>query len=157
MICTPGRIRTQLPFDLYHRMMHSHVSATEWNAQQVECRQCGRIMIASSLSCHLADVHDIYQAQDVPEELLEDCPSATYTVTHHWRGKLVCPFQRCEGILKNGWNLCHHFWDVHPQDLVVIPSKGKYQGCHWCGMQVNPFYPRHYTMRECQVGVERKH
>ena len=81
---------------------------------------------------------------------------ATYTVTHRRRGKLVRPFPRCEGVLNDGWNLRRHFRDVHPQDLVVIPSEGKYQRCHRCGMQVNPFYPRHYTTRECQVGVERK-
>ena len=33
MICTPGQIRTQqLPFNSYHRMMHSRISAAEWNA-----------------------------------------------------------------------------------------------------------------------------
>ncbi len=69
---------------------------------------------------------------------------------------MVCPFPQCEDVLNNGWNLRRHFRNVHPQDLVVIPSEGKYQWCHWCIMQVNPFYPCHYTTRECQVGVERK-
>jgi hypothetical protein len=113
-------------------------------------------MLASSLSYHLADVHDIYQAQVVPEELLEDRPPLTYTVTHSWRGKLACPFPCCEGVLNNGWNLCRHFRDVHPKDLVVIPPERMYQQCHRCGMQVSPFYPRHYTSRKCQIGVERK-
>ena len=39
---------------------------------------------------------------------------------------------------------------------INVLSEGKYQHCHWCGMQVNPFYPRHYTSKECQMGVERK-
>jgi hypothetical protein len=82
-------------------------------------------MLASSLSCHLADAHNIYQVQVVPEELLEDRPPVTYTVTHSQRGKLVCLFPCYEGVLNNAWNLCHHFQDVHPQDLVVIPLERK--------------------------------
>jgi hypothetical protein len=107
---------------------------------------------ASKLPQSPADVHDIYQVQVVPEELLEDRPPVTYTVTHSWRGKLVCPFPCCEAILNDGWNLHHHFRYVHPQDL----AKRKYQQCRRCGMQVSPFYPQHYALRECQIRVERK-
>ena len=79
MICTPGRIRTQLPLDSYRRKQRGRVTAAEWNARPVECRQCGKAMLASSLGRHLADVHDIYQSHVVSEELLEDRPPATYT------------------------------------------------------------------------------
>ena len=96
-------------------------------AHVVECRQCGKVMLASSLGRHLSDVHDIYQSQVVSADLLEDCPPATYTVTHRRgrQGKLACPFPRCEGLLNDGWNLRRHFRDVHPMDLVVVPSEGK--------------------------------
>jgi hypothetical protein len=60
MICTPGRIRTQLPSESYRRMMIGRVTASEWNSCDVECYQCGKEMKASSLSRHLADAHDIY-------------------------------------------------------------------------------------------------
>jgi hypothetical protein len=49
-----------------------------------------------------------------------------------------------------------HFWDVHPLDLVMVPKEGRYARCERCGMQVNPFYPRHQYSKECQVGVERR-
>ena len=157
MICTPGRIRTQLPFEPYRRMQRGRVLAAEWNARPVECRQCGKVMLASSLGRHLADVHDIYQSQVISEELLADRPPATYTVARRQAGRgLRCPFPLCEGVLKDGWNLRCHFWDVHPIDLVVVPSEGKFGRCHQCGMQVNPFYPRHYTSKECSIGVEQK-
>ena len=65
MICTPGRIRTQLPFESYRRMQRGRVTAAELNARPVECRQCGKVMLASSLGRHLADVHDIYQSQAI--------------------------------------------------------------------------------------------
>ena len=48
---------------------------------QLECRQCGKVLKASSLGRHLVDVHDIYQQALVAEELLEICPSVLYTVS----------------------------------------------------------------------------
>jgi hypothetical protein len=59
MICTPGRIKTQLLSESYRRMMIGRVTASEWNSRNVEYYQCGNEMKASSLSRHLADVHDI--------------------------------------------------------------------------------------------------
>ncbi len=49
-----------------------------------------------------------------------------------------------------------HFRDVHPKDLVMVPTEGKSRRCDRCGMQVDPRYPRHRFTKECQVGVERK-
>jgi hypothetical protein len=71
MICTPGQIRTQLLVESYCRMHRGQVRAAEWNTCPVECRQCGKTMLASSLGRHHAHVHDIYQSQMVAEELLE--------------------------------------------------------------------------------------
>jgi hypothetical protein len=58
-ICTPGHIWTQLSMKLYRRMQHGQVTAGEWNSHDVECRQCGKVLKASSLGRHLADVHNI--------------------------------------------------------------------------------------------------
>ncbi len=60
MICTPGRIRTQLPSESYCRMQTGQATASEWNSCNIECYQCGKELKASSLGHHLADVHDIY-------------------------------------------------------------------------------------------------
>ena len=49
MICTPGCIQLQLQFEPYRRMQHGRVSAAKWNACEVERRQCGKVMLASSL------------------------------------------------------------------------------------------------------------
>ncbi len=80
MICTPGRIRTQLPTESYRRMQQGQVSASNWNSRKVECRQCGKVLKASSLGRHLADIHDIYQQAVVAKELLEGRPPVLYTV-----------------------------------------------------------------------------
>jgi hypothetical protein len=98
MICTPGRIRTQLSTESYRWMQQGQVSTNEWNSRNVECRQCGKVLKASSLGRHLADVHDIYQQAVVAEELLEDQPPVIYTVRAelHTRA-LQCPYPRCTG------------------------------------------------------------
>jgi ribosomal protein S27E len=57
-------------------MQCGQVMVAKWNARPVECPQCGKTMLASSLGGPLADVHDIYQLQMVTEELLEQRPLA---------------------------------------------------------------------------------
>jgi hypothetical protein len=49
-----------------------------------------------------------------------------------------------------------HFRDVHPLDLVMVPKEGRYARCERCGMQVNPIYPRHQCLKECQVRVDHR-
>ncbi len=114
-------------------------------------------MKASSLSRHLADVHDIYQQTVVAEELLELRPPVLYTVSKGLHAReLPCPYPRCLGRLGKGWRMRRHFRDVHPLDLIMVPKEGCYARCERCGMQVNPIYPRHQYLKECQVGVEHR-
>jgi hypothetical protein len=80
MICTPGKIRMQLPTESYHRMRQGQVSTSDWYSCNVECRQCWKVLKASSLGCHLADIYNIYQQAVVANELLEDQPPVLYTV-----------------------------------------------------------------------------
>jgi hypothetical protein len=127
MICTPGRIWTQLLTKLYCRMQRGMVAAAKWNSRDVQCYQCGKGMKAGSLGCHLADVHDIYQQTVVTKDLLEDQPPMTYTASVGLHGRdLPCPFLGCEGQLWDDWMMQKHFMDVHPLDLVVDPKEGKY-------------------------------
>jgi hypothetical protein len=114
MICTPGKIRIQLPAESYPRMRTSRVTATEWDARNVTCRECGKQMRQSSLSRHLADVHDIYQQAVVAEELLEERDGVTYEAVMNLAGKFSCPYPRCKGELNSGWMMQRHFCDVHP-------------------------------------------
>jgi hypothetical protein len=156
MICTPGRIRTQLPTDLYRQLQRGRVTGAEWNARDIECSRCGKTMKASSLRRHLADMHSVYQQTVVAEEMLV-CHSAKTHVVSEWSpAGLSCPFPECGGLLSSGWMMRQHFWDVHPMDLVKVLKEGKFDRCGRCGMQVDPRYPRHQFTKECQVGVERK-
>jgi hypothetical protein len=90
----------QLSTESYRQMQQGQVSASEWNSCDVECRQCGKVLKASSLGRHLADVHDIYQQAVVAKELLEDQPPVLYTVRAelHTRA-LQCPYPGCTGRL----------------------------------------------------------
>jgi hypothetical protein len=156
MICTPGRIRTQLPVDLYRHLQCGCVTATEWYARDVKCLKCGKMMKATSLCRHLADMHNVYQQTGVAEEMLICQPAETYVVSESSPAGLSCPFHECESFLKDAWMMRRHFWEVHPKDLVKVPKEGKFCWCWRCGMQVNPKYTGHQNTKECQVGVKRK-
>jgi hypothetical protein len=51
-------------------MRRGRVTAAEWNARDVECLKCGKMVKATSLRCHLADMHNVYQQTVVAEEML---------------------------------------------------------------------------------------
>ena len=138
MVCTPGRIRTQLPADSYRRLRRGRVTAAEWNARDVECFKCGKMVKATSLRRHLADMHNVYQQTVVAEEMLICRPAETYVVSESSPAGLSCPFPECGGFLNGGWMMRRHFRDVHPKDLVKVPKEGKFCWCWRCRMQVNP-------------------
>jgi hypothetical protein len=113
-------------------------------------------MKASSLGHHLADIHDVYQQRMGVKEWLGSRPAMTYGVTDWSPAGLACPFPGYDGILRDGWMMQRHFWDVHPMELVNVPKEGKFLWCWRCGMQVNPRYPRHPYTKECQMGVKKR-
>jgi hypothetical protein len=156
MICTPGKIRLQLPDDSYWWMRAGRTLAAEWDACIITCRECGKDMQAGSLSRHLADIHKIYQGQVVAEELLDQCEGVVYKVKER-HGKLKCLFLLCTGELAGRWMMQRHFFDLHPLDYVTIPREGQYPRCPCCGMQVDPHYLAHINMKECRAGTERRH
>jgi hypothetical protein len=98
IICTPGRIRTQLPKASYQRMKRGLVTAEEWDSRKVQCRQCGTSTTASSMRRHLADQHEIYQEVVVAEELLVARAAVTYPATAKFGGEIDCPVPSCVGV-----------------------------------------------------------
>jgi hypothetical protein len=124
MICTPGRIQTQLPTASYTRMREGLTTAEEWDSRKVQCHQCNKMMTASSLYCHLADKHKVYQQVVVAEELLVARAGVTYYLHSDFGGELKCPAPGCAGKLCRGWILWRHFRDLHPLDKVVVSTEG---------------------------------
>jgi len=156
MTCTPGTIRLLLPAESYLRMRTGRTPAAEWDARTVTCRECGKDIRASSLGCHLADQHQIYQQQVVAKELLGRQEGAVYRVPLGL-GKLKCPFPLCKGELANGYATRRHFRDLHPLGYVVVRKEGYYHRCQRCGMQVGSKLPTHINTEECRVGTARRH
>jgi hypothetical protein len=109
MICTPGRIQTQLPTKSYQRLQWGPVTTAEWNVRDIECTKCRKTLKASSLCCHLADMHGIYQQTVVAEEMLECRPAETHEITNWSPAGLTCPVPGCGGILGSGWMMRRHF------------------------------------------------
>jgi hypothetical protein len=156
MICTPGRISTQLLTDSYCRR-HGYGTQTrgQWDARKVECRQCQVTMNASSLSCHLVDIHEVYQQMVVAEELLDNRVGVSYRATTLANGKISCSNPGCVGELGSSWMLRCHFRDIHLKDLLTAPKERQYPHCERCSMQVHFAYPRHTCMKECAMGMAR--
>jgi hypothetical protein len=136
MICTPGKIQLQLPANSYRRMRTGRTLALKWDACIITCRECGKNMGAGSLSCHLADFHEIYQGQVVAEELLDWREGVVYTVKEGHG--LKCLFPLCTGEMAGRWMIQKQFCDLHPLDYVTLPREGRYPWCPCCGMQVDP-------------------
>jgi hypothetical protein len=113
-------------------------------------------MNASSLSRHLADIHEVYQQTVVTEELLDNQAGVSYRATTLANGKISCPYPGCVGELGSSWMLRCHFQDIHPKDLVTAPKEQQYLRCERCSMQVNFAYPRHTNTKECAMGMARR-
>jgi hypothetical protein len=125
MTCTPGTIHLQLPADSYLRMRTGRMTAADWDARTVTCRECGQDMRTSSLGRHLADQHEIYQMHVVADELLNRREGVVYDVPLGC-GKLRCPFPLYRGELASGRMMRRHFRDLHPLDYVVVKKEGRY-------------------------------
>ncbi len=149
MICTPGRIQTQLPTASYARMREGLTTAKEWDSRKLQWHQCNKMMSASSLGHHLTDQHAVYQQVVVAEELLGAQGGMTYHVHPDLGGGLKCPFPGCAGKLCGGWMLQQHFRDLHFFNKVVVLMEGYFLRCERCTMQINPAYPRHIRTQEC--------
>ncbi len=124
MVCTHSRITTQLSTDAY-RCRHGYGThmKEQWDTRMVECRQCQEKMNASSLSHHLADLHEVYQQTVVAEELLDDQAGMLYRATTLANGRISCPYPGCVRELGSSWKLRHHFRDIHLKDLVTAPKE----------------------------------
>ena len=91
MTCTPDTIRLQLPTESHRQMRTGCTPAAKWDAHIVIRRECRKEMRASSLGCHLGNLHMIYQQQVVAEELLNRREGVVYEIPLG-HGTLKCPF-----------------------------------------------------------------
>jgi hypothetical protein len=105
--------------------------------------------------------HNIFQSMVFQQEIVVNCPPVICcAIKLIAAGKYICPVLFCAGNSSKKWSLRQHFNGCHPQDLVVIPSKGTVppQKCKRCEMQTEPgaLYLRHQRNQLCQDGWDRK-
>jgi L-rhamnose mutarotase len=155
-VCTPGKIRVQLPTDSYNRMREG-VAAGEESKRAVVWHVCEKTLQARSLRSHLESTHDIYQQVVVPNGLLEERAGIRYKAERvGCKMSSRCPSPGCPGKLSSACMLRRHFRDLHPTDSVEVPWEGHYPQCERCAMQCNLKYPRHIHSQVCQTGAERR-
>ncbi len=134
MVCTPGKIRFQLPTDSYKRPREG-VTAGEESKRAVVCHVCKKNLQARSLRLHLESTHNIYQQVVVADDLLEEHAGIHYEAERVGRKMPIkCSFPGCPGKLSSTYMLRRHFRDLHPKDSVEVSWEGHYPRCEWCVM-----------------------
>ncbi len=158
MICTPGKIRLQLPADSYQRMRAGRTSVAKWDACTITCRDVGKIwewaLLAATLQISMRSTRDRW------------CPksySINMRVWHtRWRRGIVSS-NACSPSARGFWQpggLCNNIfvtWTLWT--TLQYQGRGDTHGAHAarCWMQVDPRYPAHINAKECWVGTERHH
>jgi hypothetical protein len=125
MMCVPGRIREGYMEEEYTLHRSGAETATNRKRRRVVCQICSASLQAGSLVSHLETQHDIYHLFVLGQDILVERLAVVYHATASTEtGCYFCPVANCVGGASTQWNLCRHFMDCHPQDLVVCPSEG---------------------------------
>jgi hypothetical protein len=161
MMCIPGRIREGYTKEEYADYKSQTVTAAGKKRRRVNCEICGASLAAGSYQSHLESQHDDFRSMVLQRDIVVDCPAVVYRAIEFLdAGTYFCPVPYCIGEASTKWALRRHFLHWHPQDLVVLPSKGTvpFPRCERCGMQteVGALYGKHQCTQLCLEGWERK-
>jgi hypothetical protein len=116
-------------------------TAADRKRRQVDCRICCVSVQAGSFQGHLEMRHDVYRSIVLNRDIVKERLAVVYrAITLPLTDRYFCPVANCVGKASTWWNLCRHFLEHHPQDLVVCPSEGAapFPKCLRCGMQTAP-------------------
>jgi hypothetical protein len=156
MICTPGKVRVQLPTHCY-KCMREGLAAGEELQRAVVCHVLDKALQARCLHPYLLRAHNIHQQVVVADALLEERAAAHYRANPGGRkDSIQCPYPGCPGALSSPYMLRRHFRDLHPKNTVEILREGNFLRCGHCRMQCNPQYPRHIYTQVCLLGAEQR-
>ncbi len=152
MICTPGKIRVELPTDSYKRMREG-VATGEELRRSVVCLVCNKALQARSLRPHLSSSHNIHQQVVIADPLLEWAGVRYRADPGGWKDPIQCRYPGCPGVLSSPYMLRRHCWGLHPKDTLEISREGTFLWCEHCTMQCNLQYPRHIHTQVCACWV----
>ena len=127
----------------------------------MDCEFCGASLAAGSYRGHLETQHNVFWSFVLSRDIVIDCRAVVYPAFElPSEDKYYCPVSNCAGETSTRWDLRWHFLDCHPQDLVVLPSKGSipFPKCERCGMQteIGALYGVHRHTRLCREGWTKK-
>jgi hypothetical protein len=138
MTCILGRIREGYTEEEYTNIRSGAEIAANRKRCQVDCQICGDSLQARSLKRHLETQHDIYPSFVLTRDIVVERPAIVYhAIVSTDTGCYFCSVANCVGGASTRWNLCCHFLECHPQDLIICPSEGlaPLPRCTRCGMQ----------------------
>jgi hypothetical protein len=138
MTCILGRIREGYTEEEYTNIRSGAETAANRKRRRVDYQICGDSLQAGSLKSHLETQHGVYCLFVLSRDIVVECPAIVYhAIVSTDTGRYFCPVANCVGGANTWWNLCRHFQEHHPQDLVVCPSEGyaPLPRCTRCGMQ----------------------
>jgi hypothetical protein len=141
MVCIPGQIREGKSEEEYAEFKSLTDTTADRKRRCVVCEICSASLTAGSYQSHLKSQHDVFRSVVLQQDIVVEHPAMVYRAIKLLAvGKYFCPVPHCVGNSSTKWNLRRHFLDPHPQDFVVIPSKGTvpYPKCKRCGMQTKP-------------------
>ena len=163
MVCRPCQaVGTQSEAAYGRRMTGEVPTYQERQKVRVQCGDCGKDMLASSLASHRVTQHG-WEA----EERWRWDASATGGEPQTYRmalptkgGPWRCPVEGCPGRAGTRTAMCMHFFNWNVRDIVIILEEGNlpHPRCPRCDMLVawRALNGRHHANTQWAKGAERK-
>jgi hypothetical protein len=116
VICTPGRIRTQLPTTSYHCICLGCQMSKEWEAHRVTCFHCNTMLQVCSLPRHW----QFFAGYTSRLWLQRSCWTNAKALRTKQYSILVVNYSAPSLDAMQ----CH-FQDLNPRDKVIVPKEGQ--------------------------------
>jgi hypothetical protein len=137
MVCIPGRI--QEGTEEVCRLQISDCAFSVKKRRCVDCETCGASLAAGSCQSELKAQHNVFCSMVLQRDIVLERPAVVYSAIESLAvGTYLCP---CTELHWRGEHevssLSWHYLYSHPQDHIVLPSKGTvpFPRCERCGMQ----------------------
>jgi hypothetical protein len=161
MVCISGQIQEGYTKEEYADYKSQTETAANQKRRRVDCEICGTSLAAGSYQSHLESQHDVFHSMVLQQDLVVECLPVIYrAIKLIAAGAYYCLVPQHVGEASTKWALRRHFPYRHPQNLVVIPSKGRvpFPKCKRCDLQtkVGALYRRHQHTWLCRERWERR-
>ena len=126
----------------------------------VECNQCKKMMLLSSLKDHVHFQHKgrfEQEREDEGETEEEEEGELHYHISISDGGSTRCPVPGCPATIKGAFGMRRHFLYQHVEKEVTIEGEEETTRCDLCQMFVlRTGIQKHINSKLCRVGQERE-